>query len=159
MHGCTCYYSVHYQANIFDCRNKNLTSLPKDALLHTDQLLASGNNFNNIVRVEKYIENLSHIDLSNSNVSSITGSVMRSMLKKLKTLNLVNNNLDILPRSIMETNNDTRMWLSNNSYECNCDMMWMRDWLVKATNVMDKEGIVCTKGKMIGDCVQLKLIN
>ena len=78
---------------------------------------------------------------------------MRSMLTKLKTLNLVNNNLEILPRSIMDANNDTRMWLSNNSYDCNCDMMWIRDWLVKATNVMDKEQIVCTKGKMIGDYI------
>ena len=153
MYGCTCYNSIHNQGNIFDCRNKRMTSLPKSALLRTDQLLASGNNFANIDHAEKYIETLSHIDLSNSNVSSITGSVMRSMLTKLKTLNLVNNNLEILPRSIMETNNDTRMWLSNNSYDCNCDMMWMRDWLVKATNVMDKEGIVCTKGKMIGDYI------
>ena len=153
MYGCTCYYSIHNQANIFDCRNKNFTSLPKSALLRTDQLLASGNNFANIDRAEKYIETLSYIDLSNSNVSSITGSVMRSLLTKLKTLNLVNNNLEILPRSIMEANNDTGIWLSNNSYDCNCDMMWMRDWLVKATNVMDKEGIVCTKGKMIGDCI------
>ena len=59
--------------------------------------------------------------------------------------------MEILPRSITESNNDTKLRISNNSYECNCDMMWMRDWLVKATNILDREEVVCKKGKMIGN--------
>ena len=101
------------------------------------------------------MENITHLDLSNSNLISISNDVMESMVKNLKTLKLVNNNLEILPQSIMEANNETKLWLSNNSYECNCDMMWMRDWLVKATNIIDKEVIVCRKGKMIGKHLNL----
>ena len=150
VHGCACYYSPYNQANTFDCHNQDLTSLPKSVLKGTNWILASGNNLGNITRIGKYIENITHLDLNNSRLSGITKAVMRSMLKNIKTLVLKNNDLKILPRSIIEANNETKLWLSNNSYDCNCDMMWMRDWLVKATNVMDKEEIVCSKGKVIG---------
>ena len=76
---------------------------------------------------------------------------MRSMLNNVKKLYLSNNYLKSLPKSIMESNNDPKLWISNNSYHCNCDMMWMRDWLLKARNVMDKEQVKGNaKGKMIG---------
>ena len=157
LYGCTCYYSVPNQENIFDCRNKNLTSLPKTVLLHTNWILASGNNLGNIDRVEKYIENITHLDLRNSRVTGITDGVMRSMSMNVKKLNLSNNDLEILPLSIMEVNNDTKLWLSNDSYDCKCGMMWMRDWLVKATNFMDREQVACRKGKMIGKCTEFQL--
>ena len=96
------------------------------------------------------MENITHLDLSTSRLSGITERVMRSMLKNTKTLNLTNNVLQVLPQAITKSNK-TKLWLSNNPYDCYCDMMWMRDWLVKATNVMDKDEIVCTKGKMIGN--------
>ena len=96
------------------------------------------------------MENITHLDLSNSRVSHITDGVMRSILMNLKTLKLTNNVIRSLPLSIQKTEDNTKLWISNNSYDCNCDMMWMRDWLVKATNVMDKEDITCTSGKMIG---------
>ena len=151
MYSCACYYSPYDKANIFDCRNKNLTSLPKNILLQTNCILTSGNSFGSIQRVEKYMENITHLDLSNSRVSGITDGAMRSILVNLKTFNLSNNILKSLPLSIRETDNNTKLWISNNSYDCNCDMMWMRVWLVKATNVMDKEEIVCASGKMIGN--------
>ena len=152
MYNCTCYYSTYDQANTFDCRNKHLTTFPQSALLYTDHLLASGNNFGNIHWVEKYVENITYIDLHNSQISYISTGAMRPMLNNVKTLQLTNNVLEILPHSIMEANVDTKLWISNNSFVCNCDMMWMRDWLVKATNVMDKEQVVCVKGEMIGKC-------
>ena len=87
LYGCDCYYSLQNQTNIFDCRNRKLTSLPRSVLSHTDELLASENSLGYIGHIEKYIENLSHVDLSNSDVSGISGSVMSSMLKNLKKLN------------------------------------------------------------------------
>ena len=139
MYRCTCYYSPDLQRNISDCQNKHLTYLPKNVLPYTEQLLLSGNNIGNIDRVEKYIENIIYLDLNKSRVSSVSDDAKNLMLQNLKTLNLANNILEILPRSITKAKNDTKLWISNNPYDCNCDMMWMRDWLVKATNVMDKE--------------------
>ena len=150
MYSCVCFYSHYDKANIFDCRNQNLTFLPKNVVKGTDWILASGNNFGSIERVENYIENITHLDLRKSRVLGITDGAMRSILMNLKTFNLSNNVLKCLPLSIRETDNNTKLWISNNSYDCNCDMMWMSDWLVKATNVIDKEKVVCASGKMIG---------
>ena len=96
------------------------------------------------------MENITYLDLSNSKVSYITERAMTCMLRNMKALDLTKNMLEDLPRAITKSNN-TKLWISNNCYDCNCDMMWMRDWLVKATNVMDKEEVVCRKGKMIGN--------
>ena len=150
MYRCTCYYSPDFKTNITDCQYKNLTYLPKNVLPYTEQLLMSGNNIGNINRVEKYMQNIIYLDLNKSRVSSVSDDAMILMLQNLKTLNLANNILEILPRSITKAKNDTKLWISNNSYDCNCDMMWMRDWLVKVTNVVDKEQVVCRSGKMIG---------
>ena len=108
INGCTCYYSPYNQANTFDCQNQNLPSLPKDVLKGTNWILPSGNNLGNIAQVGKYMENITHLDLSNSHLLSISNDVMESMVKNLKTLKLVNNNLEILPQSIMEANSDTK---------------------------------------------------
>ena len=142
MYNCTCYYSAYDKANTFDCRNGNLTIFPNSALLHTEQLLASGNNFVSIQWVDKYVENLTYIDLRNSGISYISDSATKSMLNNLKTFQFANNVLEILPQSIMEAKIDTELWISNNSYDCHCGMMWMRDWLVQAKNVMDREQVV-----------------
>ena len=84
---------------------KNLTSLPKHAIPHSGWLLASGNNFQNFETVEMYMENITHLDLSNSLVSGITERAMTSMLKNIKTLDLTNNVLKTLPQSITKFNN------------------------------------------------------
>ena len=150
MYGCTCYYSLFNRANVFDCDRKNLTLLPKDVLYQTNWILASGNNLGDIHLVETYMENVTHLNISNSHVSHITDVAIKFILTNIKTFDLSSNALEILPRSIMETNNDTKLWISDNPYDCNCDMMWMRDWLVITTGVLDKENVICAKGKMIG---------
>ena len=45
----------------------------------------------------------------------------------------------------------TNLWLSNNPYECNCDMLWMKDWLVDTGNVMDKENVTCSGNGIKGE--------
>ena len=103
------------------------------------------------------MENITYLDLSNSTASGITERAMRTLLRNMKALNLANNVLEILPRAITKSNS-TRLWISNNTYDCNCDMMWVRDWLVKATNVMDKKEVVCRKGKMIGNMNKMLML-
>ena len=89
-------------------------------------------------------------DLQYSNITEISSKVVKSMLKSSKYLKISHNKIKFLPREITQAGNTTKIWISNNPYECNCDMMWMRDWLVQATNVMDKENVICATGKMKG---------
>ena len=75
---------------------------------------------------------------------------MMDLLRNTTHLDLRNNNLKYLPESITKSDLSTKLWLSRNPYKCDCEMMWMREWLVGQNNVQDKEDIVCIKGKMKG---------
>ena len=99
-----------------------------------------------------------HLDLSDSNVTEITPNVMASVLQNAKYLNVANNNLRQLPRAITKARNETKLRISGNHYDCNCDMMWMRNWLIKAPSVMDKEKTTCATGKLKGRSLSLRRI-
>ena len=93
---------------------------------------------------------ISYLDMSTSNIRYINGDVISTIQENIKYLNIANNSMKYLPRAIAVSHNITELRISNNPYECNCDMMWMRDWLVQATNVKDKENATCSTGKMKG---------
>ena len=96
------------------------------------------------------MKEISHLNLSSSQITSIGAQAINLIIDEKTYLNIRNNSLKYLPKKIENTRNTTELWIAYNSYECNCDMMWMRDWLVQATNVMDKENTTCASGDMIG---------
>ena len=89
--------------------------------------------------------------MSSSKITSITDEPMKVMITQLINLDLLNNSLKYIPRSITEISNTIELWIAGNPYECNCDLMWIGDWLVRATNVMDKENATCASGDMISN--------
>ena len=58
------------------------------------------------------------------------------------------NKLKTLPRAITSMNGSTKLWISDNPYECNCDTLWMKDWLIDNKNVQDKYSVVCSTGNL-----------
>ena len=149
LHNCTCYSSPWHRAKIFDCRNKHLTSLPDTVLPDTDWLLLSGNNFGSLNKAPDYLKNTTLLDVSSSNITEIDETVLEIIVEYLKHLDIRRNNLKTLPKTITKANNMTKLWISDNPYECNCDM-WMKDWLIDATNVMDKKNATCSSNKIKG---------
>ena len=53
-------------------------------------------------------------------------------------------------RVIPRQNKTSKLWISDNPYECNCDMLWMKDWLMDNENVMDKKNVTCSGSKVKG---------
>ena len=154
---CKCYYSPIDEANIFNCSNINLTHLPDTALNGTNWLIVSGNNLNQMIEVKKYMNEIVHLDVSNNDVTDISGDVLTNVLKKARYLNIAKNSLKQLPEEIAKATNDTELWIGNNPYDCNCGMMWMKDWLLGAPKVMDKKNVKCATGKMKGKNMKLQL--
>ena len=99
-----------------------------------------------------WFSNVTYIDLNISNVTAISGDIMTKLLKNKTYLNIAKNSLKYLPWEIEGAGNGTELWIGGNLYECNCDMLWMRDWLVTASAVRDRDHAVCTTGKMKGQC-------
>ena len=88
--------------------------------------------------------------MSSSHLHGIGDDVMVAIITNLKFLDVSNNNLTNLSPIIRQIGNDTELRLSNNPFECNCDMVWMKDWLIEAKNATDKENITCSNGKFKG---------
>ena len=98
-----------------------------------------------------YFSKISVLNLSSSEVISVDEIVVEAILINVQQLDLRGNRLKILPKSIMKAKNTTKLWLSENPFECNCDMVWMRDWLVGTSNIMDKENINCSLKTLEGN--------
>ena len=135
---------------MYNCSNRNLTRLPDTALNGTDWVIVTGNNLRHVTTAPEYLPTVLHLDLSRSNVTGITADVIVKTLEKAKYLNIAMNNLTQVPEEIRRSSNGTELWMSGNPYRCDCDVMWMRDWLLEATNVMDIQNVTCASGKMIG---------
>ena len=118
-------------------------------LKDTDWLLLPENNFGPLKNSPDYLKNITLLDLSSSNIIDIDKNVLEAIIKDVKHLDIRGNKLRSLPQTITKANITNKLWISNNPYECNCDMIWMKDWLMDTKNVMDKDNVTCSTGKII----------
>ena len=117
----------------------------------TDWLLLSGNNLGSLHKAPDYLKNITLLDLSSNDITCMDEKVMEVVTKSVKHLDIRGNNLKTLPKTITKANNMTKLWLSNNPYQCDCDMLWMKDWLIDTGNVMDKEIVTCSGNGIKGE--------
>ena len=93
------------------------------------------------------------LNLSSSDISDIDETVMETIMQHVKGLDIRGNNLKEIPETVATSNKTNKLWLSDNPYECNCNMLWMKDWLIDTENVVDKNDVKCKgskeKGKML----------
>ena len=157
-HNCTCHRSPWEKVNIFDCHNKGLTRLPETVLEDTDWLLLSGNTLGSLNKAPDYLKNITLLDLSSNNITDIDETVMEIIMYNLKSLDIRKNKLRTLPKSIKKGEKTNELWISDNPYECDCDMIWIKDWLIDTTSVQDKENVTCSTSKMKGKVNSIKLI-
>ncbi len=149
LHGCLCYYSLYHGANTMDCSHNNMVQLPQELLPRTQQLIMTGNKLEVLDNIQKKLANIIHFDFENNNIRHISDSVLETLFLNTDSLNLKGNALTQVSH-FWQTPSKTTIWLSNNPFECNCDMMWMRDWLLNVTNVRDRKNITCGPGHWKG---------
>ena len=159
MTGCTCQHSPWNQTNIFICNNTNLRTFPELVPNSTDWVIVTRNNLHNLQNVCPCLKNVKYIDMSFNNINFISDQAMMALLNNTSHLNLQNNNLQYLPKSITKADASTELLLSGNPYKCGCHMIWMRNWLVEHKNIHDYKDIVCVHGRMKGILSMWNLIN
>ncbi len=133
-----------------NCSFQNMTTLPAKLLPKTELLIMTGNNLGNLDSVPENFSQIKQLDLNGSNINTINDEALKILLTKSEKLYVCENILVTVPNVLQAEESHTKLWLSDNPYECNCDMMWMRDWLQNATNVMDKGNMMCGEGKWKG---------
>ena len=132
---------------------KGLNSLPETVLQDTDHLLLSGNNLDSLINAPDYLNNIALLNLSSSHITEIDEIVMEVIMHNVKSLDIRNNKLKILPKTITQGNKTNELWISGNPYGCNCDMLWIKDWLMDAGNVMDKKNVTCSRKTVKGQII------
>ena len=127
-----------------------MTSLPETVLQDTDWLLLSGNNLGFLNKAPDYLNRITLLNLSPSNLIDTDETVMRMIIKNTRNMDIRGNKLKSVPRIIVHSRNNSKLWISGNRYECNCDMLWFKDWLMNNPSVQDKENVTCSTDKLKG---------
>ncbi len=127
-----------------------MTLLPKQVLPQTQQLIMTGNYLGIIESITQELAGIKHWGLQENKIIYVEENALKILLLNANILILSKNKMNKISSLFQSQNTKTKLWLGHNPYDCNCDMMWMRDWLQNATNVMDKENITCTGGKWDG---------
>ena len=128
---CQCYY-VQDVGNTLNCSSRNLTSLPSNTEVPniTDYLNLSKNNINVLDGNQNYTRTIFGIILSNNTISDIKDEFLENLENgKIEVLDLRNNSLKRLPHKITNLSTLREIWLSNNPFVCDCDMLWMKNWM------------------------------
>ncbi len=147
---CFCLYSVVHEANTMNCSHSNMTKLPAKVLPRTELLIMTGNNLQESTDVKLDLIGVNHIDLRGNHIQKISDNLFKEVFLIADTVKLSDNYLRQLPSFLQQTKIAATLWLGNNPFDCNCNMMWMKDWLQSTTNVMDKENITCGYGSLKG---------
>ena len=119
-------------------------------LQDTDWILLSGNNLGSLNKAPDYLRNITLLDLSSSHITEIKEAVMEVIVISVKHLDIRGNNLKSLPQTIKKVAAENKLWISRNPYDCNCDTLWMKDWLKDTKNVQDKDNVTCSGNKVKG---------
>ena len=149
---CQCYFAQD-KGNIFDCSSKHLNQLPPEHTVPniTDYLDFSSNNITYLCGRQTYLQRIFDLKVNNGKINSICDEMLNILAKgKIETLDLSNNNLRKLPQRIQILKNLTYVGLSGNPFVCDCNMIWMKDWLNKFNRSMKTlSQVTCNKNTQI----------
>ena len=154
---CWCHYFFGEKANVLNCSLANITSLTQLQIPNkTMWLVAKYNHIPNLQWSDN-LKTIQHIDLQNSSVQRITDDFFSKIksIKEIAFLNFANNYLSVFPKSLKGTS-FLQVYLAGNPIDCNCQMLWLADWLNTTDPhsqnriVQDYKQIVCVGGKWNG---------
>ena len=128
---CECYYAQD-EGNTFDCSSKHLKHLPHDHTVPniTDYLDFSNNTIGHLCGRHTYLRRIFGLKVNNGKIYSICDDMLNILAKgKIQALDLSKNYLRRLPPRIQNLKNLTEIGLSGNPFVCDCNMLWMKDWI------------------------------
>ena len=134
---------------VADCSGKDLKDLPTSLPPNLDWLLLLDNNISSIdltnPNVIKYLNHTSKLDLKKNKLFKLSEGFLDIMIKnkRLSYLDISNNALTTLPQNIQKLTLKT-LKLSENNFKCQCDNMWMKEWMLNNSDMItDYKTVQC----------------
>ena len=156
-YGCRCYTDVHTGALVADCSDLGLIEIPQNLPNYTDWLIVSGNNISSLDQETlktPILPYITKLDISRNRLENISHEfieVFTNPYFKLSFLDISSNNLVRLPRNIMNISSLRNLRLTGNSFQCDCENLWMKNWLNNSNIIENSTNIRCTMSKTPGE--------
>ncbi len=157
---CLCHYDQQTKRNIMACVNNTLSALPATVPKFTDWIIMRNLKMSNFCTNYPYLEEtISYLTIESSSVAHICDNVLKSLWhsKTMKEISFRKNKLTVLSLKWKTQSSDVeRLWLGGNPIACDCDMLWMMNWLQNSTGatghrlVRDYEDVICASGPQAG---------
>ncbi len=149
---CICYRRVIDKAVVVHCDNSSIKEIPQILPKTTISLSLAQNQIKQITKAPYYLKDLHELDLSNNNLTVITGKLFYEMNHNA-TLYLHGNKLRTLPNSIYDLPIGLKITLRNNRFVCDCNNVWLYEWILKHAvqgNIEDVKQVICSAGTSQG---------
>lgn len=128
-----------------DCRDRNLTEAPSSVPYSKYGKITLQLDHNDIRTIGNlsYADQLYSLTVSNNALTSVNSEVIEDIAKKeVAEVDFRNNALERIPEEISNIQYQFAK-LSGNNFVCDCDMLWMKDWINLAPKYEDKS-LNCT---------------
>ena len=133
--------------------------IPQNLPNYTDWLLISGNNissFNQEILQNSFLPYITKLDISDNRFDNISNEFIDLFTcSRLSFLDISNNNLTMLPSNIQNISSLRDLRLTGNSFQCNCENFWMKDWLNNSIIIEHFTNITCTKPGLSGEEIRM----
>ena len=144
---CNCYLRPIISNVIVDCRNLSLIDIHMDLPDGKLELWYGHNNITSLSQ-RSYLGRVKVLDISFNYITSLHGTVLKEALQ-LEILNVQSNLLVYLPKRIQDLNlSDLK--LAHNNFYCDCNSLWMKQWIIRNKHVIEGWDTVSCINKAIG---------
>ena len=122
----------------------------------TNVMDLSGNKISKLCGKQTYFETILQLNISQNEINEVCEeTVIYMKTASITELNLANNSITSLPSELSNISSLQSVRLSGNKYICDCEMIWMIQWLSRQTAngeriVKDYQNVVCHSGKLVG---------
>jgi hypothetical protein len=126
--GCFCQDRPHNDTFFIDCNGAGLTEMPDVIPNHSRsklEIILDNNNIDTLKNTS-YLTNIYNISMAGNKLNRLDESVLSVM--NASRLDFRNNRISTLPREIKKFSYSSVL-LSGNPLECDCDSMWLAEWI------------------------------
>ena len=131
-----CHYNPIEKANVYNCSQGQVNQLPNRVQANTTWFINMNSNMQELCGNFEYLHKLTLIDVSSNEISFVCSdfiSYLHEGNHEKLTINLQNNQLKTLPQEIKMVDKRIQFLISQNPFQCSCDMLWMTTWLNNGT--------------------------